>query len=54
MMMTGLYSAIEPYEHGMLWPRAELVIVDDAGHAADHPGLSQELVRATDHFAALR
>jgi len=35
------------------WPRAELVIVDDAGHAVN-AGLSQELVRATDRFAAPR
>lgn len=33
------------------WPRARLVIVDDAGHSAG-PGLTQELVRATDRFAA--
>ncbi len=33
------------------WPRAGLVIVDDAGHAADNPGLTQELVRATNQFA---
>lgn len=36
------------------WPRAELVIVDDAGHAAGHPGLVRELVRATNRFAASR
>ncbi|HEV2359006.1 MAG TPA: prolyl aminopeptidase [bacterium] len=35
-----------------VWPRAELVVVDDAGHAGDHPGITQELVRATDRFAA--
>jgi proline iminopeptidase len=35
------------------WPQAELVIVDDAGHAAS-AGLSEELVRATDRFAARR
>ena len=34
------------------WPRAELVVVDDAGHAYDHPGITQELIRATDRFAA--
>ncbi|HLW48095.1 MAG TPA: prolyl aminopeptidase [bacterium] len=33
------------------WPRAELVVVDDAGHAGDHPGIARELVRATDRFA---
>ena len=35
-----------------VWPRAELVIVDDAGHAADNAGIARELVRATDRFAA--
>jgi proline iminopeptidase len=33
-----------------VWPRAELVIVDDAGHGAN-ANLSRELVRATDRFA---
>jgi proline iminopeptidase len=33
------------------WPRGELVIVEDAGHAASHPGVTAELVRATDRFA---
>ncbi len=32
------------------WPQAELVIVDDAGHAGDHPGIKKELVRATHRF----
>jgi proline iminopeptidase len=34
------------------WPEAELVVVDDAGHAYDHPGITEALVRATDRFAA--
>ncbi len=34
------------------WPRAELVIVDDAGHAADGDGVTRELLRATARFAA--
>ena len=29
-----------------VWPRAELVIVDDAGHAADEPALTDALMRA--------
>ena len=33
------------------WPRAELVIVDNAGHAADNAGITRELIRATDRFA---
>ena len=30
------------------------MVVEDAGHAADHPGLTGEVVRATDRFAASR
>jgi len=33
------------------WPRAELVIVDDAGHSGDNRGITEELIRATDRFA---
>ncbi len=36
------------------WPRAELVIVEDAGHAASTPALTRELLRASDKFAGLR
>jgi proline iminopeptidase len=36
------------------WPRAELVIVEDAGHAAGNLAITQELIRATDRFAVLR
>ena len=36
------------------WPRAELVIVEDAGHAANEPALAQELVAATDKFGVRR
>jgi proline iminopeptidase len=35
------------------WTRAELVIVDDAGHDAGNASITRELVRATDRFAAL-
>jgi proline iminopeptidase len=34
-----------------VWPRSELVIVDDAGHDSSHHGITEELVRATDRFA---
>jgi proline iminopeptidase len=40
------------WELKKVWPRAELVIVDDAGHAANNPGVTQQLIRATDRFAA--
>ena len=39
------------WELNRVWPRAELVVVDNAGHSPDHPDLTQELVRATDRFA---
>jgi len=42
------------WELNRVWPRAELVIVEDAGHAADDPGLTQELIRATDGSASPR
>lgn len=33
-----------------VWPRAELVVVDNAGHAAGHPDITAALLRATDQF----
>ena len=33
------------------WPRSELIVVDNAGHAASSLGITQELIRATDRFA---
>ena len=43
---------VTAWELKQVWPRAELVVVDDAGHASDEPGMARQLVRATDHFAA--
>lgn len=36
------------------WPESELVVVDDAGHSADAPGIEHALVAATDRFADRR
>ena len=33
------------------WPEAELRVVGDAGHSALEPGITDELVRATDRFS---
>lgn len=33
------------------WPEAEFRVVADAGHSAFEPGITDQLVRATDHFA---
>jgi proline iminopeptidase len=40
------------WELHRVWPKAELVIVENAGHSAGHPGISDELVRATDRFSS--
>lgn len=36
------------------WPRAELVIIEDAGHMASNPGIAGALVQATDKFGERR
>ncbi len=41
------------WELKRVWPRAELVVIDNAGHA-NSPSLTQELIRATDRFAVFR
>ena len=37
-----------------VWPHAGLVIVDNAGHAADNLNLTLQYIRATDRFAFIR
>jgi proline iminopeptidase len=32
------------------WPGSELVLVPDAGHAYDEPGILSALLEATDRF----
>lgn len=34
------------------WPGAELVVVEDAGHAASNTGITRELIRATERFGS--
>ena len=34
------------------WRGAELTLLDDAGHGAGEPGITERLVQATDVFAA--
>jgi proline iminopeptidase len=58
ILVNGRFDLQAPianaWELKRVWPRAELVVVADAGHAADHPGLTGEIVRATERFAGLR
>ena len=55
VLVTGRFDFQAPIAYAwtlqQAWPRAELVIVDDAGHGAGE-GIAAELVRATSRFAA--
>ena len=42
------------WELKRVWTRAEFVMVEAAGHAADNPGIIEALIQATDHFAGIR
>lgn len=55
VIVQGRYDLICPlrsaWELHRAWPRAELKIIPDAGHAAFEPGIRSALVAATDRFA---
>jgi len=42
---------ITPWRLAQNWPGSELILVDEAGHDADHPSMSEAIVAATDRFA---
>lgn len=42
---------ITPWRLNTNWPGSELVLVDEAGHDARDPGMSESIVAATDRFA---
>ncbi|NMN94788.1 prolyl aminopeptidase [Antrihabitans stalactiti] len=54
VIVQGRYDIVCPatsaYELHRAWPKSELIIVDDAGHAATEPGIVSHLVDATDKF----
>jgi proline iminopeptidase len=58
IMVQGRFDLQSPiawaWDLNRVWPRAELVVIDNAGHAADNPGITQGLVRSADQFAAFR
>ncbi|MGV9817913.1 prolyl aminopeptidase [Nocardia xishanensis] len=43
--------AVSAWDLHRAWPGSRLYIVDDAGHAANEPGIVDRLIRATDGFA---
>ena len=57
VIVQGRYDLICPlrsaWELHRAWPKAELDIIADAGHAAFEPGIRSTLVAATDRLAHL-
>ncbi|MBB05221.1 MAG: prolyl aminopeptidase [Pseudooceanicola sp.] len=55
VIVQGRYDMICPpataYTLAARWPHGELQIIGDAGHALSEPGISAELVRATNRIA---
>ena len=55
VIVQGRYDVVCPmrsaWDLHRVWPEAELLIIDDAGHSALEPGIAGALVRATDQFA---
>ncbi|KAA0023065.1 prolyl aminopeptidase [Antrihabitans cavernicola] len=54
VIVQGRYDVVCPARsawdlHGA-WPQSELIIVDDAGHASNEPGIAHHLVETTDRF----
>ncbi len=57
VIVQGRYDVVCPaksaWDLKQALPRAELVVVKDAGHSAAEPGIVSALVQATDRFARL-
>jgi len=56
VIVQGRYDVVCPmrsaWDLHRAWPEADLHIVGDAGHSALEPGITHELIQATDRFAA--
>jgi len=56
VIVQGRYDVVCPlrsaWDLHTAWPEAALCIVPDAGHSAFEPGITRELVAATDRFAS--
>ena len=55
VIVQGRYDACTPpvtaWDLHRAWPEAEFIMVPDAGHAFDEPGILSALIDATDRFA---
>jgi proline iminopeptidase len=58
VIVQGRYDVVCPMETAWAlhraWPEADLRVVPNAGHSAMEPGVTHELVSATDRFASRR
>jgi len=56
VIVQGRYDVVCPmrsaWDLSQAWPEAQLKIVPDSGHSALEPGITHELILATDKFAA--
>jgi proline iminopeptidase len=57
IIVQGRYDMCCPpiaaYDLAKAWPKAELNIIEDAGHSASEPGIRSALVAATEKFKSL-
>ena len=53
-IVHGRYDVICPikaaFDLHQAWPESSLVVVDDAGHSSHEPGITEQLVAATDRI----
>ncbi|HSX37967.1 MAG TPA: prolyl aminopeptidase [Chlamydiales bacterium] len=54
-IVQGRYDIVCPFESAWelhkAWPEAVFEVIKDAGHSASEPGITDALIRATDHFS---
>ncbi len=57
VIVQGRYDVVCPmisaWELHRVWPEAELLVIPNAGHSMNEPGIRSALLEATDRFAAL-
>ena len=58
VIVQGRYDAVCPIVSAddlrAAWPEADYIIVPDAGHSAWEPGITRELVKATERMKVRR
>jgi proline iminopeptidase len=55
VIIHGRYDVVCPFENAWdlhkAWPEAAFEVIQDAGHAASEPGITDALIRATEQFS---